>query len=63
MLIVRLPAFQLKKHKKRKSNNGYVFQKFEFNKKYMSDLNFLLVHGEKMAEVKVEPIISEDNFQ
>ena len=35
----------------------------QFDKKYVFDLHLLLVHGEKMAEVKVEPIISEDNFQ
>ena len=34
-----------------------------FGKKYVFDLHRSLVHGEKMAEVKVEPIISEENFQ
>ena len=35
----------------------------QFDKKYVFDLHLLLVHGEKMAEVKIEPGISEDNFQ
>ena len=35
----------------------------QFDKKYVFDLHLSLVHGEKMAEIKVEPLISEDNFQ
>ena len=35
----------------------------QFDKKYVFDLHLFLVHGEKMPEVKVEPLISEDNFQ
>ena len=35
----------------------------QFDKKYVFDLHLFLVHGEKMAEVKIEPVISEDNFQ
>ena len=36
---------------------------FQFGKKYVFDLHRSLVHGEKMAEVKIEPQISEENFQ
>ena len=35
----------------------------QFDKKYVFDLHRSLVHGEKMAEVKIEPQISEENFQ
>ena len=35
----------------------------QFGKKYVFDLHRSLVHGEKMAEVKIEPPISEENFQ
>ena len=35
----------------------------QFDKKYVFDLHLLLVHGEKMAEVKVETLISGDHFQ
>ena len=35
----------------------------QFDKKYVFDLHLLLVHGEKMAEVKIEPLISKENFQ
>ena len=34
----------------------------QFGKKYVFDLHLSLVHGEKM-EVKIEPLISEENFQ
>ena len=40
--------------------NNFTLKK---EKKYVFDLHLLLVHGEKMVEVKVEPVISEDNFQ
>ena len=33
----------------------------QFGKKYVFDLHLSLVHGEKM-EVKIEPIICEENF-
>ena len=35
----------------------------QFDKKYVFDLHMSLVHGEKMAEVKIEPQISKENFQ
>ena len=34
----------------------------QFGKKYVFDLHLSLVHGEKM-EVKIEPLISKENFQ